>query len=146
MKLRRLFGINSNRNAGFTLMEIMLVVMIIALLSGLAIYNMTGPLDTASIVTAQTDLRALQSALTSYRSVAGSYPSTSQGLQALATKPEGEPKPVMWRAQFPDGVGKDPWKRDYVYKCPGEKSKRGFDNYCLGEDGIAGTTDDIWPQ
>jgi general secretion pathway protein G len=134
------------RTAGFTLMEIMLVVTIIALLAGLAIYKLTGAVITAEIAAARTDLRAFQSALLSYRTIAGSFPSTAQGLQALVTKPEGEPQPIMWRPQFPDGLNTDPWKRDYVYKYPGERKGHGFDIYSLGEDGVAGTNDDIRPN
>jgi general secretion pathway protein G len=85
MKLRKRFSVHSRRNFGFTLMEIMLVVTIIALLAGLAIYKRTGVVITAEIAAARSDLRTLQSALISYRSVAGSYPSTAQGLQALVT-------------------------------------------------------------
>jgi general secretion pathway protein G len=134
------------RHAAFTLMEIMLVVTIISLLAGLAVYNLVGAYGAAEIAAAKTDLRTLQSALLSYRSVAGSFPSTAQGLQALVTKPDGDPQPVTWRVQFPEGVNKDPWKRNYVYKFPGDQKGHGFDIYSLGEDGLPGTTDDIWPQ
>lgn len=145
MKLRERYRVYSIRNSGFTLMEIMLVVTIIALLAGLAIYKLGGTVVTAEIAAARTDLRALQTALISYRSVAGSFPSTAQGLKALVSKPEDEPKPIAWRAQFPDGLNKDPWKRDYVYKYPGAKGGHGFEIYSLGEDGLEGTEDDIRP-
>jgi general secretion pathway protein G len=146
MKTPRRICVQQIRTTGFTLMEIMLVVTIIALLAGLAIYKMTGAHITAEIVTARTELRTLQTALLSYRTIAGSFPSTAQGLQALVTKPEGEPQPITWRPQFPDGLNKDPWRRDYVYKFPGERKGHGFDVYSLGEDGLPGTNDDIWPQ
>jgi general secretion pathway protein G len=146
MKLRRRTCVQEIRNAGFTLMEMMLVVTIIALLSGLAIYKLKGAITTAEIVAARGDMSAFQSALGAYRTLAGSYPSTAQGLQALVTKPDGEPQPAIWRPQFPDGLKKDPWKHDYVYKCPGVKPGHPFDVYSVGEDGIEGNDDDIRPQ
>jgi general secretion pathway protein G len=146
MKLRENLRVQRIHAAGFTLMEIMLVVTIIALLAGLAIYKITGTTITAQIVAAQADLRSLQSSLLAYRTIAGSFPSNEQGLQALVTKPEGEPQPITWRPQFPAGLAKDPWKRDYVYKYPGDRKGHGFDVYSLGEDGLPGTSDDIWPQ
>jgi general secretion pathway protein G len=147
MKLRKLSCAQQVRRTGFTLMEIMLVVTIIALLAGLAIYKLQPALDVAAIAAARSDLQSFRTSLISYRSVAGTFPSTAQGLQALVKKPEGEPKPVMWHRAFDgDAIKQDPWRHDFIYKCPGEKYSDSYDLYSVGKDGIVGTDDDIWPQ
>jgi general secretion pathway protein G len=146
MKLRKLTCVQEVRNTGFTLMEIMLVVTIIALLAGLAIYKFQPAIDVAAITTARADLQSFRTSLISYRSVAGTFPSTAQGLQALVKKPEGEPKPIMWhRAVDGSEIKQDPWKHDFVYKCPGERNPDSYDLFSVGNDGIVGTDDDIWP-
>ena len=79
--------------------------------------------------------------------MAGTFPSTSQRLQALCTRPLGEPKPLMWRKMYEgESMEKDPWGHDYQYACPGTKHPSGYDLYSLGEDGKPGTKDDIWPD
>jgi general secretion pathway protein G len=135
------------RSAGFTLMEIMLVVTIIALLAGLAIFKMGPLVDVGGVAATRADLQSFRTLLAGYRVTAGSFPSTSQGLQALVKKPEGDPKPVMWQKAIEGNeIKQDYWKRDFVYKCPGEKNPDGYDLYSLGKDGLTGTDDDIWPQ
>jgi|SRR6266511_4117617 len=104
----------------------MLVVTIIALLSGLAIYKLRGAMIAAEIIAARGDMSSFQSALASYRTLAGSYPSTAQGLQALVTKPDGEPKPATWRSQFPDGLKKDPWKHELRLQLSGREAGASF--------------------
>jgi general secretion pathway protein G len=146
MKLRKLSCAEKGRNSGFTLMEIMLVVTIIALLAGLAIYKLQPTIDVAAIAAARADLQSFRTSLISYRSVAGTFPSTAQGLQALVKKPEGEPKPIMWhRAVDGSEIKQDPWRHDFVYRCPGESNPDSYDLFSVGKDGIVGTDDDIWP-
>src|SRR5689334_15865711 len=94
--------------AAFTLMEIMLVVMMIALLAGLAVYQMGDVFGIGQETAAKTDMRTLKTALITYRGTAGNYPTTAQGLAALAVRPESDPRPLSWRKTM-DVVPKDPW-------------------------------------
>ena len=146
MKHRTRLSVKLVSNAGFALMEIMLVVMIISLLAGLAIYRLGPAFDVAAITTARTDLQTFRTSLVAYRSIAGSYPSTEQGLQALVKRPEGEPQPLIWHKAFEGDIKQDPWKRNFVYKCPGDRNPDSYDLFSLGKDGKVGTDDDIWPQ
>jgi len=146
MKLRGQLRVNRFCYAGFTLMEIMLVVTIIALLAGLAIYRLGPAVDVAAIAAARSDLQSFRTSILSYRSLAGSYPSTAQGLQALIRRPEGEPVPLMWHKTFDGEIKQDPWRHDFVYKCPGEKNSDSYDLFSVGKDGVVGTDDDVWPN
>lgn len=146
MKLRASSSLRRAAAAAFTLMEIMLVVTIIALLAGLAIFKMGGVVGVGETAAARADLQSFRTALIAYRAVAGTFPSTSQGLQALVRRPEGEPKPLMWRKVFDGDIKQDPWRHDFVYKCPGDKNPQSYDLYSVGEDGQPGTEDDIWPD
>ena len=146
MKMRIPSSLSRAAAAAFTLMEIMLVVTIIALLAGLAIFKMGGVVGVGETAAARADLQSFRTALIAYRATAGTYPSTAQGLQALVRRPEGEPKPIMWRKVFDGEVKQDPWRHDFVYKCPGDKNPSSYDLYSVGEDGRAGTEDDIWPD
>src|SRR5262245_33515189 len=99
-------------NAGFTLLEIMLVVMIIALLAGSAIYLMRNNVEHARIVRAGTDIEHLKTQLQLYESLNGSLPTTEQGLRALVVQPATEPKPRKWRQIISD-LPLDPWGTEY---------------------------------
>src|SRR6266513_77388 len=88
---------HSFRRSAFTLLEIMLVVMIIALLMGAAIYTMGDSLIDAQKARVQADIRAIGTQLTVYEAQNGFLPTTEQGLQALVTQPQTEPKPRNWR-------------------------------------------------
>jgi len=142
MKLR---AIASRQGAGFTLMEIMLVVMIIALLAAMLINGSTDFFSFGQDTRVKADINTVRTMLTMYRGGAGNYPSTSQGLKALITRPDGEPRPVTWRP-ITDKVPIDPWGHEYVYVCPGQKNPNSFDLYSAGKDGQAGTQDDVWPD
>src|SRR4051794_12680121 len=98
----------SASNAGFTLLEIMLVVSIIILLLGGAIYKMRGSLDTAKIARAQGDISSMAIPLTAYEALGGTLPSTAQGLKAIVERPTSEPRPRMWNKGM-DSLPKDPW-------------------------------------
>ena len=131
------------RSRGFTLMEIMLVVMIIALLASLAIYNFGDLFGNAQEKKAKADLNAFKIALLTYRGNTGNYPTTAQGLQALVTQPEE--KPPTWRKVMEE-LEKDPWGNAYAYERPGKKYPDSYDIYAAGKDGQLGTPDDIWPK
>ena len=88
--------------------------------------------DQARLVKAQQDMRALQSALNMYRLDNYHYPNTNQGLQALVTKPGGEPKPANWQQPYLDKLPMDPWGQPYLYLMPGKHSD--FDLFTYGAD------------
>jgi general secretion pathway protein G len=131
------------REQGFTLLEIMLVVTIIALLMGAAIYRMTGSVDYAKRVKISGDIQGIGTQLKLYESMNGFYPTTEQGLQALVTQPDTDPKPNRWMQLFQEKP-KDPWQNDYIYRCPGIKNPNGYDLFSAGPDRKPDTPDDDW--
>ena len=139
MTIRRL----RRSSFGFTLLEIMLVVMIIALLLAAAMMNMGGALGFAGDARVKSDLRTISVALMMYKSANGFFPSTEQGLKALAVKPDSEPRPTSWR-NFLTDVPKDPWHKDYIYEQPGKKNPNSYDLFTAGENGKVGDSDDVW--
>ena len=128
-------------NRGYTLFEIMLVLGIIAVLSGSAIFMLVGNLDIAKENRAEADIKTLTMQLRTYEMRNYRMPSTAQGLQALVTKPSGDPKPTNWH-QLLESLPLDPWGNPYVYRNPGKTSPKGFDLFSVGADGIE-SEDDI---
>ncbi len=133
--------LTSRNDHAFTLLEIMLVVMIIALLAGSAIYLMGPNLAYAQTVRIKGDLQQIGLDLKLYQSSNGFLPSTEQGLQALVTRPDSDPKPTQW-SHLLDKVPLDPWQNPYVYENPGKHNTNGYDLYSLGSKGAHGTPDD----
>ena len=133
---------HSHKNRGFTLLEIMLVVMIIALLAGSAIYMMGGNLGVAQSVRVKADIEAIETQLKLYQALNGFLPTTDQGLQALVVRPDTDPKPTQWRQLLPK-VPVDPWQLPYAYENPGKHNPDGYDLYSCGPDRKPGTDDDI---
>lgn len=129
-------------NAAFTLLEIMLVVMIIALLAGSAIYFMRGTIDTAKITRVDSDVQNIMSQLQMYEIRNGTYPSAAQGVAALVDRPAGEPQPRRW-IRLMEQVPLDPWNNPYQIRNPATMSKAKVDLYSMGPDGQPNTTDDI---
>ncbi len=121
--------------SGFTLIEILVVVVILGILGAVVVPQILSRPDTARIQAAQTDLRSIASALDVYRLDNFQYPSSEQGLEALVNKPSGFPEPKNWN---PDGYIKktpiDPWGSPYVY----ERGQSGFTLFSLGADGQEG--------
>ena len=128
-------------NAGFTLVELVLVITIISILVGGGIYYMMGNVDVAKEVKTETDIKALSTQIQVYESRNLSPPTTEQGLQALVQRPTSEPVPEKW-THLVQEVLIDPWGNQYQYKQPAERSKRGYDLYSLGPDGVE-SEDDI---
>jgi len=130
-------------DAGFTLIEIMAVVLIIGLLGGIVGVVIFGQVDTARTTTAQAQISQIENALEFYRMDNGRYPTTEQGLRALVQRPTTAPEPHRWR---PEGylqggkVPTDPWGQPYQYQQPGERNPHTFDVWSLGADGAPGGT------
>ena len=133
----------SRHSAGFTLLEIMLVVTIIALLLGTAIYKLSGNVEYARHTRIAADVQGISTQLKLYESMNGFFPTSEQGLQALVAQPESDPKPTRWYQLYKD-MPKDPWQSDYVYRNPGTKNSSGFDLFSPGPDRKPDTADDDW--
>ena len=132
------------RNDGFTLVEILLVVVIITILAAVAVPRFVGRGEQARVAAAQSDVSSnIAVALDMFEVDNGFYPTTNQGLAALVEKPTSAPTPQRWNGPYlKGGLPKDPWRRSYVYRCPGNE-KRDYDLLSLGPDGVEGTEDDI---
>ncbi len=122
-------------HAGFTLIELMVVLVIIGVLAALIVPNVLDRADDARITAARTDIANLQQALKLYKLDHQRYPSAEQGLQALVSRPSAEPVPPNWRAAL-DKLPNDPWGRPYQYLNPGIKGE--VDVMSLGADGQPG--------
>ncbi|MBM3276355.1 MAG: type II secretion system protein GspG [Gemmatimonadetes bacterium] len=126
------------RARGFTLIEILVVIVVVAILATLVAPNVFQHVGTAKATTAKSQIEMLGSALDAYRLDNGAYPSTQQGLQALMEVPTLDP-PTNWRGPYlRKAVPLDPWGRAYVYVSPGEVNPTGFDLLSLGADGALG--------
>lgn len=126
-----------NRQSGFSLIEIMVVVVILGILASIVVPKIISRPDEARVVKAKQDVLAIQNALDLYKLDNGSYPTTDQGLLALVEKPTSNPVPLDWK-QYLKSLPKDPWGRDYLYLNPGEHSE--IDVFTLGASGQAGGT------
>ena len=128
------------QGAGFTLIEVMVVVVILGILAAVVVPRIMDRPDAARIVKAKNDIRVLQSQLNLYKLDNFQYPSTDQGLEALVSKPSGEPEPPNWKTGgYIDRLPKDPWGQDYQYLNPGQHGA--IDIYSLGLDGVLGGDD-----
>ncbi len=124
---------------GFTLIEIMVVVVIIGLLAAIVAPNVIGNIDQAAVTRARQDVRSIETALNLYRLDNFRYPTTDQGLQALVANP-GESVAPNWKPDgYLDRVPSDPWNNPYQYRSPGERGQ--FDVWSFGADGQPGGED-----
>ena len=123
------------RHDGFTLIEIMVVVVILGILAALIAPNVINRIDDAQSVKIQQDLRAVESALKLYRLDNFRYPDTEEGLDALVTPPQ-DPNARWPVGGYLDRLPRDPWDRPYLYLHPGNQGE--FDVYTLGRDGQQG--------
>jgi len=124
-------GPAARRTRGFTLVEIMVVVVILGILAVLIVPRVVGRTDEARIVAAKQDVAAIMQALKLYRLDNGRYPTTEQGITALVTKPQSDPVPANWQ-KYLDRVPKDPWGNVYQYLNPGVRGE--IDVFTLGAD------------
>ena len=134
------------KNDGFTLIEIMLVVLIIGVLAAMAIPRLVGRSKEARITAAKADIDSnISVALDMFELDNGTYPTTEQGLTALLDKPSSS---TNWNGPYLKKLPKDPWGHFYIYKYPGEHNANGYDLYSLGPDGQDSAEDNIvnWEQ
>jgi len=126
--------------AGFTLIEVMVVIIILGLLAAIVMPRLVGQTDKARYEQAKIQMRILEDSLKRYKLENGRFPTTSQGLQALVQKPSSPPIPRDW----PDGgyldkpeVPLDPWGNEFIYISPGQHGPD-YDMISLGADGVEG--------
>jgi len=125
------------RALGFTLIEIMVVVVIMAILAALIVPRIMGRPDEARVVAAQQDIRTIMQALKLYRLDNARYPTTEQGLAALVKPPDVPPLAPNWKSGgYLERLPLDPWKNSYQYLNPGLRGE--IDVFSFGADGVAG--------
>jgi general secretion pathway protein G len=137
-------GREMKNQKGFTLIEIMLVVIIISVLAAMVVPKLSGRGEQARISAARADIEAnLSSALDLYELDTGSYPSTEQGLQALLKKPSRSPVPEDWSGPYlkKQQLPEDPWGHEYQYLSPGKYNIQSYDLSSYGPDGAEGEDD-----
>lgn len=132
----------TNKTA-FTLLEIMLVVGIIVIILGVAVSKLGNTTGVAKDMRVRADIQSISTQLKLYESVNGFLPTSEQGLQALVSPPESDPKPTRWYQLFKE-LPQDPWSSNYVYFSPGRKNPGSYDLYSPGPDRKADTADDNW--
>ena len=130
------------KSAGFTLLEVMVVIVILGIIASMVVPNLLGNKEVADQQKAMVDIQQLESTLDMYKLRNGFYPTTEQGLSALVTAPTSQPTPRI----FPEGgfikrLPKDPWGEDYILVSPGQLGQ--IDILSKGPDRVAGSDDDI---
>ena len=131
---------------GFSLIELLLVLVILSMLSGLVIFNVAGRAEKAKKTGAKADISSIETELEVYNVDNGAYPTSDEGLQALITAP-GSAK--SWQGPYlKRGIPKDPWGNPYEYRCPGQHNTTGFDLFSHGPNGQDAGGDEInnWAQ
>jgi general secretion pathway protein G len=138
MMLRRKRKIERRqKDAGVTLIEMMVVLVIIAIIAALIVPNVIGRPDEARVTVAKSDIRTLAASLELYRLDARRYPTTEQGLDALVHRPVLDPVPETWaEGGYLATLPEDPWGNPYIYATPGQSGP--FDLISYGADGVAG--------
>jgi general secretion pathway protein G len=130
-------------STGFTLIEVIVVILVISVLAGLVGPMVFRNVDDAKIQAARAQIELLGLALDAYRLDNGRYPTTEQGLQGLWTKPSTEPLPLRWRGPYTrKPIPLDPWGRPYVFVSPSPRDRLSYDLQSLGRDGKEGGLDD----
>jgi general secretion pathway protein G len=127
------------RCAGFTLLELLVVILIIGLLTGIVAPRFLSQITRSEVVTARAQIDAIEKALQAFRIDMGRFPTSSEGLQALQVAPTGDPR---WRGPYlKDAVPLDPWGQPYQYRMPSSRGKD-YDLSSFGRDRSAGGTGD----
>mgnify|MGYP005841427835 CR=1 FL=1 len=138
IKTQKAENMLAHRNqSGFTLIEIMVVVVILSILAAIVVPRIMDRPDQARVVKARQDIRVMENALKLYKLDNYVYPSTDQGLEALVARPQGEPVAKNWKnGGYLDRLPRDPWGNPYQYLNPGEHGQ--VDIYSFGADGQSG--------
>ena len=138
---RRGLVLRRRGEAGFTLVELLLVLVILGILAAIVVPKFSGRTEQAQITAAVTQISSFKTALDAFEVDTGSYPKGEDGLQQLIVAP---PDVTGWRGPYlPSDIPKDPWQHPYVYEYPGRINTSGFDIISMGPDGQPGTADDI---
>lgn len=133
---------NFSQTRGFSLIEIMVVVVILGILSAIVVPKLMSRPDDARMVKAKQDILAIQTSLNLYKLDNGFYPTTDQGLNALVTKPSSAPQPKHWHQYLPS-LPIDPWDEAYVYLNPGQHSEIDIFSYGPGGQAAGESNDKI---
>lgn len=131
----------TSATAGFTLLEILMAIALLALLVGVVLTNVEGMFGRGQEKAAEIFVKeSAKTGLATYRMDMGNYPSSAEGLEALVSRPaSGED----WRGPYLEDLPEDPWKNPYRYQFPGTRSNKAYDVWSTGPDGTDGTDDDI---
>ncbi len=132
--------ITRRRAGGFTLVEMLLVLVILGVLAAIVYPKIAGRGEDARIKATITQISAFKTALDMFEVDNGYYPKGRNGLLDLVQKPRDA---VNWHGPYLENLPKDPWQNDYIYECPGKHNQSGFDVMSMGPDGRSGTEDDI---
>ena len=143
-KVYGLWSIVYGLNKGFTLIELMIVVIIIAALAAMVVPRLGSRSEQAKVAVAEADIGSnIGLALKLYKLDNGRYLTTSQGLKGVLSKVRPSPGPSNWNGPYLERDPLDPWKNTYQYKSPGSHNADSYDLYSLGTDGTEGTEDDV---
>ncbi|RTE86202.1 MULTISPECIES: type II secretion system major pseudopilin GspG [Gammaproteobacteria] len=131
-----------SKQRGFSLLELMVVIVILGILATIVVPNVFGNKETADRQKVVSDLTALENAMEMYNLENGNYPTSQQGLEALVSEPQVNPRPRNYRTGgYIRRLPNDPWNSPYQLVSPGQNGR--YDIFSMGPDGQAGTQDDI---
>ena len=139
-RLAQVERVDMQTRGGFTLIELMIVVIIIAALAGMVVPRLIGRSDEMKSRIVEGDFATLSTALKLFRLDNDRYPSSQEGLRALLVRPTGASN---WSEPYIENEPLDPWKQAYQYTYPGTRNKNGFDIFSIGADGESGSDDDV---
>lgn len=138
--MRTIQGHSPRRSHAFTLIELLLVLVILAVLAAIVAPKFTGRSEQAKVTAADSQISAYKTALDMFELDNGRFPTSEEGLRALIEKPNDA---QGWKQPYIDAMPDDPWQNEYRYKYPGDHNEHGYDLYSMGPDKQDGTQDDI---